>query len=138
MPMPQTANSNVATISTNTNSLLSKYSRYVAGGTSEVANNMIEWWERSIFPRDPSDIVYTVQNFYAGRIDYIASVFYSEPRYGWVIAQYNNIIDPFAEIFPGRILLIPTLARLPLILGTKQGGVASTAEPVSLISPIII
>jgi hypothetical protein len=120
-----------------TNSLYNKYSRYVAGGTTEVANQMIEWWERGIFPRDSTDIVYVVENFYAGRPDLISNVFYKEVRYGWVICQYNNIIDPFGEITPGRILLIPTLSRLPLMLLSKQGGINSTKEPVNLISPII-
>ena len=120
-----------------TNSLFNKYSRFVGGGTTEVANAMIEWWERGIFSRDPTDIVYTVQNFYTGRPDLIANVFYNEVRYAWVICQYNNIIDPFGEIIAGRILLIPTITRLPLMLSTKQGGINSTREQVSLISPII-
>lgn len=134
---PGTVTAGNPTTNNETNSLYNKYSRYVGGGTTEVANNMIEWWERGIMPRDPTDIVYTVENFYTGRPDLIANVFYNEPRYGWVICQYNNIIDPFGEIVAGRILLIPTQARLPLLLLTKQGGVSSTREPVNLIAPII-
>jgi|SRR5579859_847258 len=127
-----------APISNNqTNSLFNKFSHYVAGGTTEVANNFIEWWERGIFPRDPTDIVYTVENFYTGRPDLISNVFYGDVRFHWFICQYNNIIDPFGEIVAGRILLIPTISRLPLMLSTKQGGVNSTREPVNLISPII-
>jgi hypothetical protein len=120
-----------------TNCLYEKYSRYVAGGTTETTANYIEWWERGIFPKDPTDIVYAVENFYAGRADMIAYAFYKEPRLGWFICQYNNIIDPFSELTAGRMLLIPTKHRLPLMLLTKQGGIPSTAEPVSLISPII-
>jgi len=134
---PGTVISSNPTTNNQTNSLYNKYSRYVAGGTTESANSMIEWWERGIFPRDPSDIVYTVQNFYTGRPDLISNVFYNDVRYAWVICQYNNIIDPFGEIVAGRILLIPTIARLPLILLTKQGGINSTREQVNLISPII-
>jgi hypothetical protein len=134
---PGTVTAGNPTTNNETNSLYNKYSRYVGGGTTEVANNMIEWWERGILPRDATDIVYTVENFYTGRPDLIANVFYNEPRYGWVICQYNNIIDPFGEIVAGRILLIPTMARLPLLLLTKQGGVNSTREQVNLISPII-
>jgi hypothetical protein len=134
---PGTVTAGNPTTNNETNSLYNKYSRYVGGGTTEVANNMIEWWERGIMPRDSTDIVYTVENFYAGRPDLISNAFYNEPRYGWVICQYNNIIDPFGEIVAGRILLIPTMARLPLLLLTKQGGVNSTREQVNLISPII-
>lgn len=125
------------TSNNNTNSLYNKYSRYVAGGVTERANDMIEWWERFNFPRDPSDIVYTVENFYSQRLDLISSVFYQEPRYWWFIAQYNNILDPFTEVTAGRVLLIPTPSRLTLMLGNKQGGIDSTREAVNVISPII-
>jgi len=126
-----------ATSNNNTNSLFNKYSRYIAGGVTENANEMLEWWERFVFTRDPSDIVYTVENFYAGRLDYIAFVFYNEPRYWWVIAMYNSILDPATEITPGRILLIPSPDRLSLMLSSTKGGVDSTREAVSVISPII-
>lgn len=122
----------------NQNSLYNKYSRYVGGGATEVANGKIEWWERGEFSRSDSDTVYTVENFYEGRIDMIAAVFYNEPRYWWVIAQYNNILDPFAEIVAGRVLLIPSKERLPLMLSTRQGGNASTKQSINTISPVVI
>jgi hypothetical protein len=122
----------------NADSLQNKYSRYVAGGTTEVADGKIEWWERSIFPSSNTDISYTVEKFYVGRMDLIANVFYNEPRYWWVIAQYNNILDPFSEITEGRILLIPTKDRLSLMLGTKLGGTDSLRQPINTISPVVI
>lgn len=121
----------------NQDSLFNKYSRYVAGGTTETANLRIEWWEKLQFEKDETDTVYTVENFYEGRPDLIASVFYNEPRYWWVIAQYNNILDPFSEITAGRVLLIPSKDRLPLMLLSRKGGVDSTKQPVSTISPLI-
>ena len=122
----------------NSNSLYNKYSRYVAGGTSEEANGKIEWWERTIFQSDPTDIIYAVENFYENRLDLIASVFYNEPRYWWIIAQYNNVIDPFSEITAGRVLRIPAKDRLSLMLSTRQGGTRSVKQPINTISPIII
>jgi hypothetical protein len=121
----------------NTNSLYNKYSRLVGGGVTEVSDGMLGWWERSIYAKDPSDQVYVVENYCAQRIDKISVVFYGEARWGWLIAQYNNILDPFTELTPGRYLLIPTKARLPLLIATQQGGVDSTAQPVATISPII-
>lgn len=135
--MSGTVKTKTPTSNNNKNSLYNRYSRYVAGGTTERANDRLEWWERNIFPRDDSDIVYAVENFYEQRLDLIASVFYNEPRYWWFLAQYNNILDPFTEITAGRFLLIPTPERLALMLGTKKGGVDSTREPVEVISPII-
>jgi hypothetical protein len=133
VPLPTTA----PTTNNNTNSLNNSFSRYVGGGISETANGYITWWERIVFTTDPTDTTYIVENFYTGRLDLIASVFYNEPRYWWVIAQYNNILDPFSEIVAGRILLIPQMSRLQQMLLTQKGGVPSTAEAVSLISPII-
>lgn len=124
--------------SNNTNSLYNKFSRYVAGGQTETDGKNIEWWERTIFPQDSSDIVYAVENIYTGRLDLIASVFYNEPRWWWIIAQYNNILDPFSEILPGRLLRIPTKNRVTDMLGTSQGGIDSTKQPVNSISPIVL
>jgi hypothetical protein len=122
----------------NSNSLFNKFSRYVGGGTTETANNFIEWWERATLDKDDSDIVYTVENFYEGRLDLIASVFYNEPRWWWILAQYNNILDPFNEVTAGRVLLIPSKERLSFMITTKQGGVDSTKQPVNTISPVVI
>jgi hypothetical protein len=121
----------------NANSLYNKYSRYVGGGTTEQSSGFIEWWERTIFTQDASDITYIIEDFYAGRLDLIASVFYNEPRWWWVIAQYNNILDPISEITPGRIIYIPTVDRMTLMISTAQGGVPSTKQPTNTISPII-
>ena len=119
------------------NSLHNKFSRYVGGGSTETANDRLEWWERSILPKSDTDTVYTVENFYEGRLDMIATVFYGESRWWWVLAQYNNILDPVAEIVAGRVLLIPAKDRIGLMLSTKQGGVNSTRAPINTISPII-
>lgn len=123
---------------TNANSLYNKFSRYVGGGQAETANGFIEWWERGELVKDNSDIVYTVENFYEGRLDLISSVFYNEPRWWWVIAQYNSILDPFKEIVAGRVLLIPSKERLPFIISSQQGGVESSKQPVNTISPVVI
>lgn len=121
----------------NTNSLYNRMSRYVGGGETESANGFIEWWERTNFKKSDSDIRYVVEDFYVGRLDLISAVFYGEPRWWWLIAQYNNILDPFSEVTPGAVLLIPSKERLPLLIATKQGGYKSTKKPVNTISPVI-
>lgn len=121
----------------NTNTLQNRFSRYVAGGSTETANGRIEWWERFIFPKDASDIVYVVENIYEDRLDLIAGLFYQEPRFGWMLAQYNNILDPFSEVKAGRVLLIPRPDRVSLMLGNRKGGFPSKRAPVKTISPII-
>ncbi len=121
-----------------TNSVYNRYSRLVHGGTTEIANERIEWHDRSVFPTDETDIVYAIERQYTGRPDMIASIFYNEPRYWWVIAQHNNILDPFSEMVTGRLLYIPTKERLATMLNGRQGGVASKREAIPLIPPIII
>lgn len=122
----------------NSNSLFNKYSRYVGGGETESANDFIEWWERSILPGSDTDTRYIVENFYEGRLDLIASVFYDEPRFWWIIAQYNSVLDPFAEITAGRVLYIPAKDRIMSMIATKKGGIDSKKQPVNSISPVII
>jgi hypothetical protein len=122
----------------NKNSLLLNTSRYVQGGVSETQNVRIEWWERSVFAKDPSDRVYVVEPIYEGRLDNISNAFYGDPRYWWVLAQFNNILDPASEVVAGRALLIPTKDRLSLMLTGRQGGVASTRTEVPSIPPVII
>jgi hypothetical protein len=121
----------------NTNSLFNRYSRYVAGGSTETANGRIEWWERNIMATDVTDIEYAVEKFYEGRLDLISSVFYDEPRWWWLIAQYNNMTDPISETTEGRIIYIPSKDRLQLMLMTVTGGSPSTKQSINTISPII-
>lgn len=122
----------------NQNSLFLNTSRYVQGGVTETQNSRLEWWERSVFSRDATDRIYIVENIYEGRLDNISAVFYGEPRYWWVIAQMNNILDPASEIIAGRALIIPTKERLHLMLTGRQGGAASTRTEIPSIPPVVI
>lgn len=135
--MPITVKTSPKLSNRNTNSLYNKFSRYVAGGVTERTGNFLEWFEPAVFPKDASDQVYAVENIYENRLDLISAIFYNEPRYWWVIAQYNNIIDPFSEVTAGRMLLIPTANRLQGMLLHNRGGIDSTKEAQNLISPII-
>lgn len=119
-------------------SLQTKSSRYVAGGVSETGDVGVEWWERGVISQDVSDIIYTVEKIYEGRIDLLSSAFFNNSAYWWVIAQLNNIIDPMTEIIEGRVLVIPTTERLTFILGNNMGGKPSSRTPINLISPIIM
>jgi hypothetical protein len=119
------------------NSTLVKNSRYVSGGETEVGLNTIEHWERLVFPVNNDDTSYVVEKKFVGRLDLITAVFLVEPRYWWVVAQYNNILDPYSEIVEGRVLYIPTLDRVKTILSGKTGGVVSTREVPLAILPVV-
>jgi hypothetical protein len=120
-----------------TNSTKVRYSRYVSGGTTEVGQNAIEWWERQTFTSNPDDQVYVVERRFANRLDLIAATFLDEPRHWWVIAMLNNILDPYNEVTEGTIIYIPTRERVKTLLSGKLGGVTSTREVPTTIMPIV-
>lgn len=93
-------------------SLDNRYSRYVQGGETSINSVGLDWWDRRILPKDPTDLIYYVENKYENRIDLLATIFYGDARYWWVIAQCNDILDPYFEITAGRMLIIPTKSRV--------------------------
>lgn len=118
-------------------SLTSKDSRYVSGGSTEVNIRAIEWWDRRVFTVAADDSTYTVEKIVVGRLDLIATLHYNNPRYWWVIAQYNNILDPVAEVVEGLELVIPSLARVRALLDGTTGGVESTREVPTTVFPVV-
>ena len=122
---------------TDKNSVLKRGTRYVSGGTTEVNSTSLEWWERDILPEADDDIAYVVEKKFVGRIDLIAAVYLNDPKLWWLIAQYNNILDPYSEIVEGLILYIPTKTRADGMLQGRLGGISSTREvPISIL-PIV-
>lgn len=121
-----------------TNSTNVPNSRYVAGGETEVNRTALEWWERTNFPLDQGDIRYTVDTKSKGRLDLIAHAFYGDTHLWWFVAQYNAILDPYAEVVEGRILRIPTKERMQIMVSGKLGGYPSTRQvPLNNITPIV-
>jgi hypothetical protein len=126
------------TSSISTNSLDYRTSRYVQGGLTEVGPVGLEWWEAYDFPTDPSDLLYVVEQKYQNRLDLIANVFYADWTLWWIIAQYNNILDPYSEITSGTILILPTKTRLQKLFIQKTGGTPSTRVPEIILPSIIL
>lgn len=120
------------------NSLNNRTSRYVQGGQTEVGRNGLEWWDRYSFPIDNTDLEYTVSVADEGRLDLIAHSLYGDYRLWWFIAQYNSILDPVLEIFPGRILRLPTTDRMQLLMTQHKGGIASTRQTSKVLPPVIL
>jgi len=120
-----------------TNSVRYRASRYVSGGTTEVNQTALEWWERDFFTSKSDDLAYVVEKKFVGRLDLIAATYLGEPRYWWVIAMLNNVLDPANEIVEGAVLYIPTPERLKASLAGQLGGVGSTREVPTSILPIV-
>ena len=45
-------------------------------------------------------------------LDTLALYYYNSPTYFWIIADFNNILDPYAELKTGSILKIPTFSNV--------------------------
>lgn len=76
-----------------------------------------ESWVQQTVDKSSSDEYYIVTEQSENRLDIIANIYYNTPRYWWVIALANYIIDPF-DIPIGTQLRIP-----PLISLYNEGGV---------------
>lgn len=45
-------------------------------------------------------------------LDTLALYYYNSPTYFWIIADFNNILDPYEELKIGSILKIPTFSNV--------------------------
>ncbi len=61
----------------------------------------------------PTDLFFQVTDASCKRLDLIAYQYYRDVRLWWVIAEVNNIINPF-EVKSGTILRIPTYERVQM------------------------
>ena len=93
-------------------SMDSKSSRFVMGGTTEVFENRLGWWERKILPFQNDDVIVTLDKRLAGRPDLISAAVYGTAAYTWLVLQYNTILDPLAELVPGATIRLPSPARV--------------------------
>jgi hypothetical protein len=86
--------------------------RYVQGGTVELKGNKIGWWERKLFEKSPTDVVYNVTAKYANRPDLLAFDLYGRANLQWFVMQYNNISDLYQDFNEGTTIVLPTRGRL--------------------------
>ena len=45
-------------------------------------------------------------------LDSMSLYYYGNPTYYWIIADYNDILDPFLPLVEGDILKVPTFSSL--------------------------
>lgn len=45
-------------------------------------------------------------------LDSLALYYYGNPTYYWIIADFNDILDPFLPLVVGEIISIPTFQAL--------------------------
>jgi len=98
--------------STSLNNVIKGTNRYTQGGLSDYYDVRVGWWERNVFERDATDIIFYVDNNNEFRPDLISYAVYNSPRYTWLVLQYNNIVDINEELVNGTRLLLPSTGRL--------------------------
>lgn len=95
-------------------------SRYSQGGKVNLKGGKITWWERTVYPKSPTDITYVVTARYAQRPDLLAFDVYGKSTLQWFIMQYNAISDLYDDFSEGAVIQLPTRARLFGELLTKS------------------
>ena len=99
------------------NSRYTKIRRLQDEETGKIYN---ENWIAQTIDKSSEDQFYVVTMSEEDRLDIISTSFYGTPKYWWVIAIANNIIDPFT-------LEIGTNLRIPPIISLyNKGGVLSS------------
>lgn len=97
-------------------------SRILQGGTPEVLQTSIGWWERNVtLSKDAeTDIEFNIPPEYAGRPDLISFAVYGSAEYSWIVLQRNSIVDIVQELTVGKTIMLPSFSRLKLAILNKS------------------
>ena len=79
-----------------------KDKKYICGITSHLKTDDVNFVRHKVIEGDT--------------LDTLALYYYNCPTYFWIIADFNNIIDPFEDLKLGQILKIPTFSNVEFIL----------------------
>jgi hypothetical protein len=106
-------------------SLRQRNGRYSQGGYTdhhpeifgvESFPERLGWWEKRNIARNYDDIFLVIPKSTEGRPDLISYHVYGEPVYGWLVMQYNSIVDPIQELKRGITIRLPTPSRLRIYI----------------------
>jgi hypothetical protein len=64
--------------------------------------------------------LYTINNAAAYRPDYISFLSYGTTDYWWLICFYNKIIHPMRDLYPSRVLKIPSVGQVTKMFQQMQ------------------
>ena len=113
-----------------TNSINNAKSRYTQGGSTEEFRNRLGWWERDVFmlERSDDDLLITISPKYDRRPDTLAYDLYGNAISGWVILQYNHIVDVNEEFRAGKQIRVPEPTRAAFDMFNKPTGGVTPSE----------
>ena len=101
---------NIFKVSDNTRS--NRYRNCLLLEDKETGDRLLETRDIIGIPESPKDIFHTVEYHEIGRLDLIAHKYYKNALFWWIIAQANDIYDPFTGMYTGMLLRIPTIETL--------------------------
>lgn len=86
--------------------------RYNKGGKTEKFPKRLGWWDRTLdTTRQIDDVTFIITNDVEFREDMISAAVYGRDDLGWLILQYNNIVDINEELKTNTILYMPSPKR---------------------------
>ena len=89
----------------------SRLSRYT--NTPYYYNPVDERYTLGICRGISKDTPYKVHRISVGdTLDSLALYYYNNPTYYWIIADFNDILNPFIQLVPNSTLKIPTFATV--------------------------
>lgn len=97
-------------------------SRYTQGGRADVYPTRVGWWEKRKIEKADSDIFITIRPGEEKRPDLIAWNVYQRANLGWVVLQFNNIVDVETELVTGKTIRLPAIRRLTMDILTQRTG----------------
>ena len=86
--------------------------RYTFGGTVSMNDIGVGPWERRVFEHRADDITITLTEQTCTHLNIITYQLYGDDTLGWLVLQYNNIIDPVDELNPGLVIAMPHPSRI--------------------------
>ena len=97
-----------------------RLSRYVQGGTTDIFEKRLGWWDRSIQPFNDDDDILTITAKYDQRPHLVAYDWYGERDLMWLVLEYNTILDVTVEFVVGTEIRLPKKARVFREMLNKQ------------------
>ena len=86
--------------------------RYEFGGSTTQNAVGTGTWTRKTFAHQSDDVVIKLTAQTCTHLNIITYQLYGDDSLGWLVLQYNNIIDPVAELYPGMVLTMPHPSRI--------------------------
>ena len=78
----------------------------------ETSQVLLSTRERLNTRADPRDQIHTLSHEDMGRLDIISNIYYRTPLLWWLLAEVNNIYNPFIPLPVGYQLRIPSIESL--------------------------